>query len=201
VKLLRTFAWALGIVYATIPTYWLIVHPRARSWAATGGRRLAVVGPIWPLLWLTTGAITWPWRRSTLYTARWTWAPATALILTGLVIYRYARRDFSTDQLLGRAELQPHRHDQRLNTRGIRAYVRHPYYLGHLCELLGCTLGTGLTVMYALTAVAVASGHFMLHAEDDELEARFGSSYREYRARVPALLPRLPAGNGPQDGF
>lgn len=191
VKVLRTLAWAVGIVYATIPSYWLIVHPRARGWAARGGKRLAVVGPTWPLLWIATAAVTWRWRRKTFYTARWTWAPAALFIGTGLVLYAFARRDFSTDQLLGRAELEPHRHAQALNTRGIRARLRHPFYLGHLCELVGWSVGTGLVVLYGLTGFAVATGYFMFRAEDRELELRFGDAYREYRARVPALLPRL----------
>jgi protein-S-isoprenylcysteine O-methyltransferase Ste14 len=193
VNALHTVAWALGIIYATIPSYWLIVHPRARAWARRGGKRLAVIGPVWPLLWIATGVVTWPWRRTVWYAAGWTWAPAAVLIVAGIIIYGFARQDFSTDQVLGRAELEPERHAQRLNTHGIRGRLRHPYYLGHLCELLGWTIGTGLVVLYALTAFAVLTGAYMIRAEDGELEARFGDAYREYRARVPALLPRLRA--------
>ena len=98
-------------------------------------------------LWLVVGALTWRWRTLTLYHSAWLWIPAGALILIGVSIYARARRDFSTDQVLGRSELEPDRHEQRLNTSGIRARVRHPYYLGHLCELLGWTLGTGLAVL------------------------------------------------------
>ncbi len=29
----------------------------------------------------------------------------------------------------------------------------------------------------------------MIRMEDRELEARFGEAYREYRARVPAVIP------------
>jgi protein-S-isoprenylcysteine O-methyltransferase Ste14 len=31
----------------------------------------------------------------------------------------------------------------------------------------------------------------MLRLEDNELEQRFGEAYRQYRQRVPALVPRL----------
>ena len=115
------------------------------TWPATSG--LSAVGPLWVALWIVMGAITWPWRTVTLYHARWVWLPALALIFCGLWIYARARRDFSTDQVLGRSELQPERHEQRLNTSGIRARVRHPYYFGHLCEFLGWTIGTGLAVL------------------------------------------------------
>ena len=136
------------------------------------------------------GAITWQWRIRVLYHSAGLWIPAVALIGAGIFIYTRAHHDFSTDQVLGRSELEPHRHEQRLNTSGIRARVRHPYYLGHLCELLGWTIGTGLAVLYALTLFAVITGAFMIAAEERELEGRFGQSYRDYRQRVPAILPR-----------
>jgi protein-S-isoprenylcysteine O-methyltransferase Ste14 len=42
-----------------------------------------------------------------------------------------------------------------------------------------------------LTGFAVITGAIMIRLEDKELEERFGESYREYRARVPAFLPRI----------
>ena len=190
VRTLATVGWIVGIVYATIPCYWLLVHPHISWWRARKAR-LATVGPLWAGLWLLTGALTWPWRQMTLYSTAWTWLPAVALILLGLWIYSRARHDFSTDQVLGRSELEPERHEQRLHTRGIRARVRHPYYLGHVCELLGWTVGTGLAVLWALTVFAVVTGAIMIRMEDTELEQRFGEPYREYRRRVPAFFPRL----------
>ncbi len=187
---LRTLAWVAAIVYATVPSYWLIVHPRARRWAQGGGRRLSTVGPLWMLLWLLAGALTWRWRRMSLYDLPWTWAPGGALILTGLLIYVFARQNFSTDQVLGRSELEPERHEQALRTGGIRAYIRHPYYLGHLCELLGWALGTGLLVVYGLAVFGIVTGYFMIRAEERELAQRF-PGYAAYRTRTAAILPGI----------
>lgn len=184
---LYTVAWIIGIIYATIPSYWLLVHPRIERWRAQGAR-LMTVGPLWILLWVIAVGVTWRWRYVALYRAS---IPAVALIATGLWIYSQARQDFSTDQVLGRSELEPDQHEQRLNTSGIRARVRHPYYLGHFCELLGWTLGTGLLVLYCLTAFAVVTGAIMIRMEDAELEQRFGEEYREYKRRVPTFFPRL----------
>jgi protein-S-isoprenylcysteine O-methyltransferase Ste14 len=188
--LLYTIAWVIAIIYATVPSYWLLVHPHIEFWRARKVR-LSAVGPLWMALWFVMGAITWRWRTVTLYHVTWLWIPAAALIFCGLWIYAEARREFSTDQVLGRSELQPDRHEQRLNTRGIRDRVRHPYYLGHMCELLGWTIGTGLLVLYALLAFAVITGAVMIAAEERELEARFGEAYREYKKNVPAILPRV----------
>jgi protein-S-isoprenylcysteine O-methyltransferase Ste14 len=48
-----------------------------------------------------------------------------------------------------------------------------------------------LIALYALATVAVMTGAVMIRMEDWELEERFGEAYREYRARVPGVLPRL----------
>jgi protein-S-isoprenylcysteine O-methyltransferase Ste14 len=85
----------------------------------------------------------------------------------------------------------PAHHEQRLVTTGIRAHLRHPVYLGHLCEMLAWSLGTGLVVCLALTVLAIATGAVMIRMEDAELEQRFGAEYAAYRERVPVVLPKL----------
>src|SRR5438034_863499 len=72
-----------------------------------------------------------------------------------------------------------------------RARVRHPVYLGHLCEMLAWSVGTGLVVCWLLTGFAMVTGAVMIQMEDAELEKRFGEAYAAYRERVPAVLPRL----------
>ena len=187
-----TIAWIIGIIYATIPSYWLLVHPHIEWWRRRGAR-LGTVGPLWMLLWAIVAALTWHWRHAQIYRQPWAWLPALALILAGLSIYRGARHKFSTDQVLGRSEIEPGKHEQRLNTSGIRARVRHPYYLGHLCELVGWSIGTGLAVLWALFGFAIVTGALMIRAEERELVERFGDEYREYQRRVPAIFPRLNA--------
>ncbi|MGH9523677.1 MAG: methyltransferase family protein [Terriglobales bacterium] len=186
---IRTIGWIVGIVYATIPSYWLLVHPRVEWWRRRGAR-LARVGPLWMLLWVVMAAITWRWRSIALYEPPWTWLAGAPLIVAGILVYRGARVNFSMDQVLGRSELEPSLHEQRLHTAGIRGRVRHPYYLGHFCELLGWTIGTGLLVLWAMLGFALVTGAIMIRAEEKELVARFGASYREYQSRVPAFLPR-----------
>ena len=89
-------------------------------------------------------------------------------------------------------ELEPGHHDQKLVVTGIRTQVRHPIYLGHLCEVFGWTVGTGSIALCGLLVLAVITGTIMIRREDAELEARFGDKYRQYRDTVPALLPKFP---------
>lgn len=186
---LRIAGWLIAVVYSTVPALWLIIHSRAGR-LGHAKAPLAVMGPVWFALWLITGAITFPWRQLTVYDTVWTWMAAAPLFATGAFVYRESFRNFTFDQILGRSELHPHIHEQRLVTTGIRQRVRHPIYLAHLLELLGWSMGTGLIVIYALTAFAIITGVFMIRFEDRELETRFGSEYRLYRARVPAIVPR-----------
>ncbi|MGA8212579.1 MAG: isoprenylcysteine carboxylmethyltransferase family protein [Candidatus Sulfotelmatobacter sp.] len=141
-------------------------------------------------MWLLLAAVTAHWRDLTLYYRWWCWIPAVALFCTGLSLYQLSGSGFSPAQLGGMPEVLPDHRQQRLVTTGIRAHVRHPVYLGHLCEMLAWSAGTGLAVCWVLTAFAIVTGAVMITMEDKELENRFGEEYRQYRLRVPALLPR-----------
>jgi len=87
---------------------------------------------------------------------------------------------------------------ESLTFTGPYAHVRHPLYLGTLL------IGSGLAVMlggaWALLLLVLFLPWFFLRyfprkerSEAARLEALHGSAFREYRAAVPALLPRLSA--------
>jgi protein-S-isoprenylcysteine O-methyltransferase Ste14 len=136
-------------------------------------------------------AITAPWRAVLIYENGWTWIPAALLFCAGLILYKLSHSHFSIEQLIGLPEIVRGHSQQHLVTTGIRARVRHPIYLGHLCEMLAWSVGTGLAVGWGLTAWALLTGVVLLKFEDKELEKRFGGEYVAYRNRVPAILPRL----------
>jgi len=142
------------------------------------------------MMWIGLGVLTGPWRTVQLYDALWTWIPALVLFALGILLYFKAGAHFSLAQLGGLPEVRRNHRDDRLVTTGIRARVRHPVYLGHLCEMVAWSLGTGLLVCWVLTGFAVLTGAVMIRVEDAELEKRFGEEYREYKSRVPAVLPK-----------
>jgi protein-S-isoprenylcysteine O-methyltransferase Ste14 len=189
--LLRTAGWIVCVVSSTIPAFWLLIHPRAELWRSRRQSPYWILLPAWIGMWALVAAITAPWRSVLLYENGWTWIPAGALSCAGLILYELSHREFSLNQLGGLPEILRSQSRQRLVTTGIRARVRHPVYLGHLCEMLAWSLGTGLAVCWALTALAITTGAFMIRMEDEELENRFSEEYRQYRATVPAVLPRL----------
>jgi protein-S-isoprenylcysteine O-methyltransferase Ste14 len=187
--LLRTTGWIACVLYSTIPAFWLLIHPRAEFWRSRRRSPYRILLPVWVAMWIAAAAITAPWRRVLLYKNPWSWLPAGTLFCVGLLLYRLSHSRFTLAQLGGLPEILGEHSQQHLVTTGIRAHIRHPVYLGHLCEMLAWSVGTGLAVCWALTAFALVVGAVMITLEDKELEERFGDEYRHYRSTVPAILP------------
>jgi protein-S-isoprenylcysteine O-methyltransferase Ste14 len=81
--------------------------------------------------------------------------------------------------------------DKTLALSGPYRYVRHPLYLGTLlatasAPLLLHSVWLGLAFLLAV----VPAYCWQIVSEEKGLERIFGEAYREYRRRVPALLPR-----------
>ncbi len=185
------FALLACSVYSTIPLFWLVVHPFVQRWRTRGRRAYGFILPVWGGFIAIAFFLMWPFRSIHFYTNWFAWAPAAIFFLAGVSIYRAAFKRFERTQVSGLAELEPGRHRQQLITTGIRSRVRHPIYLGHLCEIIGWCMATGLVALYALAAFAIITGALMIRTEDRELEARFGEAFRDYRQRVPAVVPKL----------
>jgi protein-S-isoprenylcysteine O-methyltransferase Ste14 len=188
---MQTVGWLACIVYSTVPAFWLVIHPRVDFWRSRRRSPYRILVPLWIGMWILLAAITAPWRSVLFYSNSYTWIPAVGLFCAGLLLYKFARTEFTLTQLGGLPEVLPGHSQQRLITTGIRARIRHPVYLGHLCEMLAWSLATGLAVCWALTAFAIITGAGMITLEDKELENRFGEEYRQYRSRVPAVVPMI----------
>src|SRR5215471_5797876 len=147
---IQTVGWLACVVYSTIPAFWLVIHMRIDYWRSRGQLPYALIVPAWMAFWLAMALITARWRQVALYRAWWMWLLAVGLFVVGIWLYRVSGESFSKQQLYGLSELKPSA-EQRLVTTGIRARVRHPVYLAHLCEVVGWSVGTGLAVCYGLT--------------------------------------------------
>jgi protein-S-isoprenylcysteine O-methyltransferase Ste14 len=190
-NLLHLVAWLVCVVYCTIPSFWFLIHPFAEYWRSRRRSPYLVLLPAWIAMWVVVAAVSAPWRRIVLYANPWAWLPAVCLFAIGIWCYVKAGEHLTAQQLGGVPEVLGSYPRQRLVTGGIRNRVRHPVYLGHLCEMLGWSIGTGLAVCYCLTAFAMLTGAVMIRMEDAELERRFGEEYRQYKARVPAVVPKI----------
>jgi protein-S-isoprenylcysteine O-methyltransferase Ste14 len=186
-------AMAACSVYCTIPLFWLAVHPFVDRWRKHGRRAYKLILPVWAMFIAAAFLLLWPFRFARFYANWWSWIPAACLFCIGFSIYYEAFAGFRREQVSGLAELEPGRHRQELVTTGIRGRVRHPIYLGHLCEVMGWCVGSGLMPLFVRAGLAIVSGALMIKMEDRELESRFGEAYRTYQSAVPAVIPRLRA--------
>ena len=182
----------VGSVYCTIPLFWLVFHPFVERWRQYGRRAYMAIIPFWGVFITAAFVLSWPFRHLHFYESKVPWVMGVLFILAGFSIYRSATLGFDRAQMSGLSELEPHRHNQKLVVTGIRTQVRHPIYLGHLCEVFGWTVGTGSIALCGLLVLAAITGAIMIRREDAELEERFGDLYRQYRNSVPALLPKFP---------
>ena len=140
---LRTIGWMACLIYATIPSFWLVIHRRAHDWRSR---------PRYP----------YPHAGSAL---RFVWVA---------ICGRFSRPG------------GPSRDNGAIAGLSIRA--RPP---GIFVRCWPGALGTGLAVLFALTAFARLTGLVMIRLEDQELQTGFGAEYAQQRERGPAVLPRI----------
>jgi protein-S-isoprenylcysteine O-methyltransferase Ste14 len=77
-----------------------------------------------------------------------------------------------------------------LVTSGVYAVVRHPQYLGILIALFGQIVHWPTILTVGLYPVIVWAYVRLARHEERTLLAHFGDAYRDYRRRVPMLVPR-----------
>jgi protein-S-isoprenylcysteine O-methyltransferase Ste14 len=185
---LRFLAWLVCGVYATIPAFWLVIHPFAEHWR-NARNRYSVLAPMWMAMWFVAWWATAQWSQRTLYEHSWTWAITLTLFYVSWQMYSGGVRGLSLDLLIGRHELEPDDHEQALVVTGVHGLVRHPVYLGHLCSMLGWSIGAGTVACFVLTAFAIVTGAVMIPLEERELRQRFGDEYDRYSSQVPMIIP------------
>jgi protein-S-isoprenylcysteine O-methyltransferase Ste14 len=79
-----------------------------------------------------------------------------------------------------------------LNTTGPYAVVRHPLYLGNYLIGLGMSLFTRTWYLPVIVSLAALLYYERIAAREEQfLESRFGEDFRQWAARVPAIVPRL----------
>jgi len=82
------------------------------------------------------------------------------------------------------------RKDQPLIQTGIYRYCRHPNYLAILIEITGYALvfQAYIVMGFSLILYALAIG-LRVRFEEQELIAKYGDAYREYKRKTKAFLP------------
>jgi len=112
-----------------------------------------------------------------------------ALSTWGLIILKQSFRHYSIREFLGLR--QYHEQSQlSLAISGILNYVRHPLYSGTILIVGGLFLFNPKVLMLATFVCVVVYILIGIQLEERKLEKEFGDQYREYKKKVPMLIPR-----------
>ena len=181
---LRTLGWVACVLYSTVPSFWLMVHPRAHRWRAREASPFRVLVPAWITMWIGVGALTGPWKVSHCIPHHGRGFPPDCSLPPASSFIRTLAHTSASPSWVACPKFRSGP-AHRLVTSGIRARVRHPVYLGHLCEMLAWSLGTGLLVCWLLTAFAIVTGAVMIRMEDRSWRRDSGRSIWRTGRRCP----------------
>ncbi|MFX4261887.1 methyltransferase family protein [Pelotomaculum propionicicum] len=81
----------------------------------------------------------------------------------------------------------------KLAAKDIYKHTRNPMSLGVYLICIGLSILGGSTffILWSLIVIIPAHVFFLKYFEERELEIRFGDPYREYRRKVPFLIPNF----------
>jgi len=146
------------VIYRTIPSFWLMIHPFAERWR-TRRSPYRILVPAWMAMWVIAAIITEPWRHVALFEHDGRGFQRRCSSFVDFILYSRSGKNFSTRQLSGLPEVQGAIHrQQRLITDESALRVRHPVYLAP--SLLRCWRG--------------ASGRDWPHVGDDGVRRGHG---------------------------
>ena len=190
---IRYFLAALHIV--TLPCgvlYWFLIHPFARGWRKLGPLRTYLI--VLPAM-AGLGILLFRWRSQLIGADLGTnWI----LVVIAIVLFvpmfwveHEYKKHLSFAILSGYQELSPQRTQPgRMLDQGIYRVVRHPRYLSAGIGVIAGALIANYLGVYILLSLLLPMGYALVRLEERELIDRFGDQYRQYRHKVPAIIPR-----------
>jgi len=138
--------------------------------------------PLW-LLFSYPGEVLWRWPQGVGWFADATALAALAGFLWSMKIYD--SREFLGLRQFRQTSAQPDR-PAPLRLSWAHRFVRHPWYFLGLVILWTREMNAAWLVSAVILTLYILVGS---RREENDLVARYGEQYREYRKRVPALIP------------
>lgn len=185
--LLIALAWAIyGALHSLLASHffkgWIVSRwpERARNYRLA--YNLLAIGLLIPMLVVTEWAADdWLWR----WQDAWAWV---AHAITGLVVlgFAWSSRAYDMREFLG-LDTGHTAQPPRFGLSPLHRWVRHPWYALGLVWLWTRDMDSARLAAALTISVYIWVGAYL---EDIKLERELGERYRDYRARVPGLLPR-----------
>ena len=191
-----TARYALGVLFVvSVPVgilYWYPIHAFPRFWRRLG---MPVSYTVVGLLCVALGFLLFRIRGfllgPDLGTVWILWIPGGLLYGLSAWVNRLSFRKLTVKMFLGVPELSGDGNPGTLLQDGAYGVIRHPRYLSVLLGVTGFSFFVNYLGVYFMVLGTVPALGFLIFLEERELRARFGAEHDAYRARVPALLPRL----------
>jgi len=105
----------------------------------------------------------------------------------GIFILKAAFKQYSTKGFLGLESDQ----QEAFKANGILRHIRHPIYAGTILVVIGFWLFVpNVTTLVSVCCIFIylAIG---IPLEEKKLIRKYGDAYREYKSKVPSLIPRF----------
>lgn len=93
--------------------------------------------------------------------------------------------------MMGKGWRLIHEAKGELVTDGIYAYMRHPQYSGLFLITIGMLIQWPTLITLIMWPIMMYAYYRLAMREERTVEAQFGDTYRQYRDRVPAFIPRF----------
>lgn len=93
--------------------------------------------------------------------------------------------------MMGKGWRKIHEAKGELVTDGIYAYMRHPQYSGLFLITIGMLVQWPTLITLVMWPILMYAYYRLAMREEKAVEAQFGEAYRQYKARVPAFIPRF----------
>lgn len=191
-----TTRYVLGVMLIVgVPpaiAFWLLIHPLVGLWRRI---RPSVSYSLLTVACVLLGAVAFRFRKEWLGVDLGT---SPALMGSGAVLYGFSawlsvltRRHLPMATFAGLPELSPSGPGGVLLQDGIFGRIRHPRYVSVIIGTAGFALFVNFTGAYLTVLGSIPALFLVIFFEERELASRFGPAYEEYRARVPAFVPRL----------
>lgn len=122
----------------------------------------------------------------------WVRAVQMLLLVYAAILFSFGLAVYDLQSFLGLRQWRAYRSGRPappavFSTNGILAHVRHPWYSGGIALLWAVPIGSDLSLAVRL----ILSAYLLIGTllEERKLLRLFGEPYRDYRRRVPMLLP------------
>ena len=108
----------------------------------------------------------------------------------GIIVMRIGFKSYNAREFLGFSQLHnEYEEDQDFSEKGILRYIRHPLYAGGMLVLIGFWLYIPNLATLITAGTAILYTFIGISLEEKKLIKQYGNKYRDYRQRVPMLIP------------